>query len=46
MVASFNSARNNIERGMFAFMRRNIIGSKAEQDIEFARRKNLVRKVY
>jgi hypothetical protein len=40
----FNSAINNIERGMFAFMRRNITGSKNDQDIEFTRRKNLVEK--
>lgn len=39
---SFNSSRNNIERGMYAFTRRNVTGTQAEQDIEFARRKKLV----
>ena len=39
---NFNSSRNNIERGMYAFTRRNITGSKNDQDIEFARRKKLV----
>jgi len=41
---SFNSSRNNIERGMYAFTRRNVMGTQAEQDIEFARRKKLVNK--
>ena len=41
---SFNSARNNIERGMFAFTRRNVTGTKADQDKEFTRRKKLAYK--
>jgi len=39
---NFNSSRNNIERGMYAFTRRNVTGSKSEQEVEFSRRKRLV----
>jgi hypothetical protein len=38
----FNDAANNTERGLFAFMRRTIDGTKAEQKKEFDRRKALV----
>lgn len=42
---AFNTAANNIERGMVAFMSRNIIGTEAEMQEEFNRRKNLILKV-
>jgi len=38
----FNSAYNNIERGMSAFMLRNVIGTEAEMQAEFDRRKGLI----
>ena len=40
---AFNSAYNNIERGMSAFMVRNVIGTEAEMQAEFDRRKGLVK---
>jgi hypothetical protein len=39
---AFNTDFNNVERGMTAFMMRNVIGSEAEMKAEFDRRKNLV----
>ena len=42
---AFNTAENNIERGMVAFMSRNVIGTEAEMQEEFQRRKNLILKV-
>lgn len=39
---AFNSAYNNIERGMAAFMMRNVIGTEQEMKAEFSRRKNLM----
>ena len=42
---AFNTAANNVERGMVAFMSRNIIGTEAEMQAEFQRRKNLILKV-
>ncbi len=39
----FNDAANNTERGMFAFMRRTLDGTKSEQKSEFNRRKGLVK---
>ena len=39
---AFNTAYNNTERGMSAFMLRNIIGTEAEMQAEFDRRKGLV----
>ena len=39
---AFNSAYNNIERGMAAFMMRNVIGTEQEMKAEFNRRKNLM----
>jgi hypothetical protein len=38
----FNSAYNNIERGMAAFMMRNVIGTEQEMKAEFDRRKGLL----
>lgn len=38
----FNTAVNNTERGMVAFMMRNVIGTEAEMNAEFQRRKNLI----
>ena len=38
----FNDVENDIERGLFAFMRRTVDGTKAEQDAEFNRRKKLI----
>lgn len=38
----FNTAYNNIERGMAAFMLRNVIGTEEEINKEFQRRKNLI----
>ena len=40
----FDSAANDTERGLFAYMRRTINGTKAEQKAEFNRRKGLVEK--
>ena len=39
---AFNTAANNTERGMVAFMSRNVIGTEAETKAEFERRKNLI----
>jgi len=39
---SFMNAENVYERGMVAFMSRNIVGTQAEQKVEFERRKKLV----
>jgi hypothetical protein len=39
----FNSLKNNIERGMIGFLSRNIIGTQAEREAEFGRRKNLIK---
>ena len=38
----FNTLYNNIERGMTSFVSRNIIGTEAEMQAEFDRRKKLV----
>jgi hypothetical protein len=38
----FNSAYNNIERGMASFMMRNVIGTEQEMKAEFDRRKGLL----
>ena len=38
----FNDVENDIERGLFAFMRRTVDGTEAEQDAEFKRRKKLI----
>jgi hypothetical protein len=38
----FNSAYNNIERGMASFMMRNVIGTEQEMKAEFDRRKGLI----
>lgn len=38
----FNTLFNNIERGMTSFMSRNIIGTEAEMQAEFNRRKKLI----
>lgn len=38
----FNSAYNNVERGMAAFMLRNVIGTEQEMQSEFDRRKGLI----
>ena len=38
----FTDISNDQERGMFAFMRRTVIGTKSEQQTEFNRRKKLV----
>lgn len=40
---AFNTAYNNIERGMAAFMLRNVIGTEVEMQTEFDRRKGLVK---
>ena len=40
----FNTAENDTERGMFAFMRRTVDGTKDQQKNEFERRKNLINK--
>jgi hypothetical protein len=42
---AFNTAENDIERGLLAFMQRNVIGTEAEMKEEFERRKNLILKV-
>jgi hypothetical protein len=39
----FNSLKNMVERGMIAFLSRNVIGTQAERDSEFNRRRNLVK---
>ena len=39
----FNTAFNNIERGMVAFMSRNVIGTDSEMKAEFKRRKDLIK---
>ena len=39
---NFNTAANDTERGLFAFMRRTVDGTKEDQRIEFERRKGLV----
>jgi hypothetical protein len=39
----FNDAFNNTERGMVAFMMRNVIGNEAEMRAEFNRRKELIK---
>lgn len=39
---AFNTKFNTIERGMAAFVRRNIIGTAEEMDKEFQRRKSLI----
>lgn len=41
----FNTAFNNIERGMGAWMSRNVFGTDAEMRAEFKRRKDLILKV-
>ena len=38
----FNTALNNIERGMVAFMSRNVIGTDSEMKVEFKRRRDLI----
>ena len=38
----FNTLYNNVERGMTAFISRNIIGTEAEMQAEFDRRKKLI----
>ena len=39
---AFNTAENNTERGMLAFVRRTLIGTEAEQQQEFNRKKALI----
>ena len=39
---AFNTSLNMTERGMFAFMRRTLIGTEAEQQQEFDRKKGLI----
>ena len=39
---AFNTAENNTERGMLAFIRRTLIGTEAEQQQEFNRKKALI----
>jgi hypothetical protein len=39
---AFNTAYNNTERGMIAFMLRNVIGTEQEMKAEFERRKGLI----
>jgi hypothetical protein len=39
---AFNTAENNTERGMLAFVRRTLIGTEAEQQQEFNRKKDLI----
>ena len=38
----FNDVSNDVERGLFAFMRRTVDGTKEEQQKEFDRRKGLI----
>ena len=40
---AFNTELNNVERGMAAFMMRNVIGTASEIKAEFNRRKNLIK---
>jgi len=40
---AFNSSYNNTERGMAAFMMRNVIGTEQEMKAEFNRRKGLIK---
>jgi hypothetical protein len=42
---AFNTESNNVERGMAAFMMRNVIGTEAQMKAEFKRRKDLILKV-
>jgi hypothetical protein len=42
---AFNTELNNVERGMAAWMMRNVIGTEAEIKAEFQRRKDLILKV-
>jgi hypothetical protein len=39
---AFNTDYNNTERGIASFMMRNVIGSEAEMQVEFNRRKKLI----
>jgi hypothetical protein len=39
---AFNTESNNVERGMAAFLMRNVIGTEAEIKAEFKRRKDLI----
>tara|TARA_B100000902_G_scaffold108276_3_gene110011 strand:- start:70 stop:6219 length:6150 start_codon:yes stop_codon:yes gene_type:complete len=39
---AFNTSVNMTERGMFAFMRRTLVGTEAEQQQEFERKKGLI----
>ena len=39
---AFNTSVNMTERGMFAFMRRTLVGTEAEQQQEFDRKKGLI----
>ena len=39
---AFNTALNNIERGMVAFMSRNVFGTDSEMKVEFKRRRDLI----
>lgn len=39
----FNSVKNMVERGMIAFVSRNVIGTQAERGAEFNRRKNIIK---
>ena len=41
---SFNTAKNNIERGMGAYMMRNIVGTEEEMRKEFERRRGIIEK--
>tara|TARA_R110002126_G_scaffold274155_1_gene419073 strand:+ start:2341 stop:8130 length:5790 start_codon:yes stop_codon:yes gene_type:complete len=40
---AFNTPENDVERGMFAFMRRTVNGTTEEQQQEFKRRKGLIK---
>ena len=40
---AFNTELNNVERGMAAFLMRNVIGTEAEIKAEFKRRKSLIK---
>ena len=40
--SAFNTAYNAIERGLAAFMTRTIMGTQAQMDADFIRRKNLI----
>ena len=39
---AFNTAENNTERGVLAFVRRTLVGTEAEQQQEFVRKKGLI----